>query len=422
MLPLSCDSPKVPAGLTALRKYAMLRIRQQGDGLMTQLSVLRDHRSDCFSVMTEMPIGEYINLVRVAHESQGALSGQRSVLGTATARRIRDRMVSDLAQGAVLPPVVIGVVLKMDDFNRVPEMNETLLSNLLNRVEQPDLSIIDGMQRTVALQAAVESESSVADRGIRVEFWFSRDVRALVYRMLVLNTGQVPWTLDRQISVVFASMLKELQARVPEIEKLISPDAPGRRVQAAQYRFDSIVEMYLAFSLRKTAVDTKEQVSDEFSRLDFVENVDDEHFQDQFYEALSMLVNLDKSFARAVGTGQDSLSQGRQIFDRQPARIGYVVALGLRIIGRPGQSKSAEEREAEMRRVAEQHKAFITKLSSMSPSDLLEFLRLDVLSEVLDRRSGQVGRYERAVFLEAFKVLLEAGFDVNSMEPCWRAN
>lgn len=389
---------------------------------MTRLSVLRDQRSDCFSAMTEMRIGEYLELVRAAHESQGALSGQRSVLGTTTARRIRERMVDDLALGAVLPPVVIGLVLPPEALERVQDLDETGLTSLLSGIDKSNISIIDGMQRTAALSAAVASERSVAERHTRVEFWFAKDVRALVYRMLVLNTGQVPWTLDRQISVVFASMLHEMQAKVPEIEKLISPDAPGRRVQAAQYRFDSIVEMYLAFSLRKTTVDTKEQVSDEFSRLDFVENVDDENFQEQFYEVLRMLVSLDKTFSKASSDVSSGISNGRQIFDRQPARIGFVVALGLRILGRPGENRSAVERQATLEMNRDRHATLIAQLANMDEAELLDFLRLDVLSEVLDRRTGQVGRYERAVFLEAFKVLVEDGFRVSSMEPCWRAN
>jgi hypothetical protein len=51
-----------------------------------------------------------------------------------------------------------------------------------------------------------------------------------------------------------------------------------------------------------------------------------------------------------------------------------------------------------------------------------EFLKLDVLSEVLDRKVGQVGRYERTVFNEAFKVLIDEEFNVPNMEPCWRAS
>lgn len=64
------------------------------------------------------------------------------------------------------------------------------------------------------------------------------------------------------------------------------------------------------------------------------------------------------------------------------------------------------------------------RLDSLDHSGLQDFMRLDVLNEVLkrpDRRAGQVGRLERSIFLEAFKVLNEDSFDVANMEPCWRA-
>jgi len=44
-----------------------------------------------------------------------------------------------------------------------------------------------------------------------------------------------------------------------------------------------------------------------------------------------------------------------------------------------------------------------------------------VLAETLDRRVGQVGRYERSVYFEAFQVLISEKFNLTHLEPCWRA-
>jgi hypothetical protein len=64
----------------------------------------------------------------------------------------------------------------------------------------------------------------------------------------------------------------------------------------------------------------------------------------------------------------------------------------------------------------------VARLKKLDEAHLMEFLRLDVLNEVVDRKVGQVGRYERGVFSEAFKVLIDESFDVPSLEPCWRAS
>ncbi len=75
-----------------------------------------------------------------------------------------------------------------------------------------------------------------------------------------------------------------------------------------------------------------------------------------------------------------------------------------------------------MESLAAQEAVLIERLEKYSIEELADYLRLDVLREVLDRRVGQVGRYERAVFAEAFKVLVDEEFSIQNLEPCWRAN
>ncbi|WP_232284718.1 hypothetical protein [Rhodococcus sp. R1101] len=381
---------------------------------------LFDKRTRCWSFMTTMKVHDYLELSRNAHAAQGGLSGQRGVMATTTAKRIRERMVEDLKKGATLPPVVIGAVLDPDRFRNLPvqEEDDRPLSFLPD--DTSNLSIIDGMQRTAALQEAADEEPAVGDGQIRVEFWLTNNVRAMVYRMLILNTGQVPWTISRQLSVVYAPLLAEIRARVPEIDKMSTPDQPGRRVGPAQYSSDTLVEIYIAFSLRKTGVDTKEALSDEFSRLDFVDNLSNEGFQEQFYGALSMLCQLDIAFARFDGA--EGIPPGRFIFDRQPARIGFIVAVGIFILGRPGADRPQDERSRRLSTLRESVLSLTERLNGMHPDNLGDFLKTDVLEELLNKRVGQVGRYERSVFFEAFKVLIEENFDIKNLEQCWRAS
>lgn len=383
---------------------------------------LHDARTDCFSVQTTMSVGEYLELVTPAHSARGALTGQRDTLKTTTAKRIRDRMVSDLRRGAILPPVVIGAVVDPAAFATYPNDQAAAPADILPTSARSELSIIDGMQRTAALAEAVSIDASVRNNQIRVEFWLTQNVRTMVYRMLVLNTGQVPWTLARQLSVVFSPLLNEVQERVPEINRMFTPDKPGRRVNPGEFSSDALVELYLAFSLRKTNVDTKEALSDEFSRLDFVENLSDSSFQDQFYETLSILTKLDKAFSRYDTGSNAKFSKGRNIFDSQPARIGFTVAIAQFILGRPGMDRPHEERVSRMNQIRQESSDLLGRLGKMSDNDIGSFLKLDVLAETLDRRVGQVGRYERGVYFDGFQVLIEENFTLENLEPCWRAN
>ena len=380
---------------------------------------LHDTRTDCFSVQTTMSVGDYLELVSPAHSARGALSGQRDTLKTTTAKRIRDRMVSDIRRGAILPPVVIGAVVDRDTFGKYPSEAAKAPSDILPTAIRAKLSIIDGMQRTAALSEAVRADTSVLSKEMRVEFWLTQNVQTMVYRMLVLNTGQVPWTLARQLSVVYSPLLDEISRRVSEFNRMFTPDKPGRRVNAAEFSSDALVELYLAFSLRKTNIDTKEALSDEFSRLDFVENLSDSLFQDQFYTTLSVLTKLDKTFSRYETGSNARFGKGRNVFDGQPART---VAVAQYVLGRPGMDRSHSERQDRMAQLEREATSLVEKLNEMTVEEVGDFLKLDVLEETLDRRVGQVGRYERGVYFEGFQVLINEHFELASLEPCWRAN
>ncbi len=383
---------------------------------------LHDQRTDCYSALLKLRTGEYLELVKDAHEQRGGITGQRDVLKTTTAKRIRERMIADIRVGAVLPPVVIGVVVGEKMVSGLVGKEPGDQATFLASIAKKQLSIIDGMQRTASLIEAGNVEPKVFGREMRVEFWMARSVRALIYRMLVLNTGQVPWTLARQLSVVYAPLLEEIKANVKNLDRMFTPDKPGRRVAAGQFSSDSLVELYLAFSLRKTNVDARESLSEEFSRLDFVDNLSDEAFQGHFYQTLSTLVDLDNGFDRYEGRAGARFSRGKDIFGSQPARIGFVVAVAQNVVGRPGLERAQSERNARMKSIVTAAGKLNNKLAKLDSTKLAEFLKLDVLSEILDKKVGQVGRYERSVFNEAFKVLIDEGFDVPNLEPCWRAS
>jgi hypothetical protein len=221
---------------------------------------------------------------------------------------------------------------------------------------------------------------------------------------------------------VYAPLLDEIRQNVPEINRVFTPDLPGRRVAPGEFASDALVELYISFSLRKTNIDTREALSDEFSRLDFVDNLADTSFQEQFYKTLGLLTSMDEAFSRYESGGAGRFSKGRNIFDGQPARIGFVVAIALHVLGRPGMDREHAERESRMERTLEEAEALIDRLNRMSSDEVGDFLKLDVLSETLDRRVGQVGRYERGVFYDAFQVLVSEKFQLQTMEPCWRAN
>lgn len=397
---------------------------------LSQATFLKDSRVGCLSVMFGMTIEEYLSIAQKAYEDKGGLTGQRAPLKTTTGKRIRARLVEDIKRGAVIPPVVIGVVIS-EELEEVSEFSLAVVSRHLTTEWSNKISIIDGMQRTTALlEAFNENPSSIGVKEVRVECWISKNTEALIYRMLVLNTGQVPWDIKRQLMVVYRPLIDEMKEKI-QFDRLLDSEKSERRTRGGQFNAVSLVELYIAFGIRKTEIDPQESLADEFSRLDIAESIASEKYDDFFYPIIDTMVKLDKSFSRLDLIDPEALdeeleaagkfSNGRHIFDKQPARIGYVVACTVYVLGRLGMNKEAAESAAAAHALTDQCSALSAKLNEMSENELASFLALDVLR---DRLSGQkrsaVGRYERTFFESAFKILIEQKFFVPSMEACWR--
>jgi len=113
---------------------------------------------------------------------------------------------------------------------------------------------------------------------------------------------------------------------------------------------------------------------------------------------------------------------GRNIFDSQPARVGFVVACAIAVLGRLGMDKTVGDSDAASHQLNAGADALIARLTVCGPQQLSEFLKLDVLRDMLSgQKRSAVGRHERAFFENSFRVLIELKFDVASMEVCWRA-
>lgn len=389
-----------------------------------KIDVLNDSRINCLSVVTTISIRDYIDLVVQAYSDRGGIIGQRDALKTTSAIRIRRRMVSDIQQGAVLPPVVLGLVLETASFTKISGKSTSVaeIKRILSEDHQDRLSIIDGMQRTTAILEAFEGKTPPPNRMIRVEFWVANDVGSLIYRMLVLNTGQVPWNLRRQVEVVFRSLVLDLKKNVEGLSILTEK---SRRVRGGQFQGDELVELYLVFGARKEKVDIKERLADEFTRLDFMEVADNDDFSGYFRASLQCLVNLDSVIDRKLGgdVAEGRFKSGKDLFSSQPACVGLITAIALEIFGRPGTSRGEDEQQKKMTLINKNVSAVIKKLEDINSVDAVNFMRFQTLNESLpkSRTQSSIGDSEREYFLKAFQVLLEEGAQLDSFEACWRA-
>lgn len=385
---------------------------------------LRDARSSCWSIMATVSAKDYLELVEASYANDGGLDGQRPAIKSKTGLKIRNRLVRDIKDGAVIPPVVIGVVCTRSDYDlliKIDNSNE-LISEIKNK--KLEVSIIDGMQRTTALK-----EANTQDSLVRVEIWISEKVDTLIYRMLVLNTGQVPWDLKRQLDVLYKQLITKVNESVGSI-RIITVGDTSRRTQAGTYKSSRVVELFLAFTSRSIDVDIKDKMAEEFSKIDITDAASDADYFPLFLDAIRLLVNLDEKFDKVSRTDVDAeeeprIKSGRDIFTSAPGSIGFIVAVAEYTLGYSGFDYDLNDAKNKMEDLKSRMDKLIKYMDGLDSIQLNEFVDIQTLNEVLSTRTrtSRIGELERSYYLKAFTTLfkhVEAVIENNSMYPCWR--
>ena len=254
--------------------------------------------------------------------------------------------------------------------------------------------------------------------------------------MLVLNTGQIPWDLRRQVEVIYEPLITEIENIIqikynPILEyfNLIKKDDNARRKAAGDYHASDIVEMYLAFSLKTEKVAMKSVLAEEFSRLDMMQAMLNEKFIPIFVEIFSLLARIDIALGRFTNISEGILQDGKDLFKSLPAKVGFITAAAQKIFGVAGRDLTVERQEKSVAIIRRKSNDLINYLDHFDKDKAIEeFLSFDILAQRLDDlpKGSKIGDKQRELFLSAFKVLFSDDFDLDepspSFIPLWRAN
>ncbi|OEH86560.1 hypothetical protein BHU72_13205 [Desulfuribacillus stibiiarsenatis] len=386
------------------------------------IDIIKDNRVNCFSVLRKMNVREFLNYIEVAYSNRGGIEGQRAPLKTKTAMSIRKRMIEDLKKGAVLPPVVLGIIISEEIMENLDIDSESEFLKVIKNASPDEIAIIDGMQRTTGLLESIEEISK--ETKIRVEYWIATNMNSLIYRMLVLNTGQIPWNLRKQLEVVFDQLISKFSTRIPSMT-LLKADDNNYRKEAGQYQAHEFVELFILFGTRKHKVEIQDQLAEEFAKLDLIEASSNNDFLMYFFGVADLLVKLDITFSKVTKIENENLlkfKNGKDIFKSHPARVGFVAACSRYIFGKPGIERELIRQHDKFKVLNRDVNLLIKKLENSSIEELKLFMEIEELDEIItNKKSGKVGEFEREFFLKAFEILLEENVSLNNLSPCWRA-
>lgn len=404
-----------------------------------------DKRSECYLVLATMELKEYMELVKDAFDRKGNLEGQRDVIShSSVANKIRNRMANDFKNGSVFPQVVIGLLVDKEIFHLFDEFDpygkdEDIIAviNLIKNMRKDAISIIDGIQRTnIYFENSIGNEN----RPIRVEFYITTSVTKLLYRMLVLNTGQVPWNTRRQLEVIFSnlstSILNAVQEKDFEIVDKIninSIDDKQKRKNSGTFNKSTLIEMYLTFNTRNIKVNLSNEIAEEFQRFDMLQSVEKQENFSIFIEIFILLCkwdialgnygtsNVTEEYSTDYIDPKSQIKEGRDFFTNTPVIMGFIAACSEYILGAVTVERTPESKNQKLNTVKKQFNFIINKIQTDNSIDFMDFDILNLAISSLSKK-GNIGEIQRKYFKDAFTSIIKYDDleELPTLGACWR--
>ena len=393
---------------------------------MRIIAIDEDNRSNCISVLTDMLLEEYKRLAFDSFSANGNFAGQRGVITkSAAAERIRKRMQDDFCRGTIFPQVVLGIQSSKDFINdlKVGDDYDSLVI-----FKDCTISIIDGMQRS---NIYFKNYKGNENRKIRVEFWIANNSEKLLYRMLVLNTGQTPWNTRRQIEVIYGNLSKSIEQGLyetyPELREkieLYAIDDGKRRTQAGKYHKSSVIELYLGFNIRNVKINVSDELAEEYQRFDVMESIEADDTFDVFICIFGMMCKLDLAFAQYTKKCEESgqFTEAKDIFVSSTSCVGFVVASAEFIYGKISVKRTKDKVIDKLKEYKKQMRVIIDQVNrNVIEKD--EYLSLEVLNaKCAGLPKTRIGDEMRIMFKDAFMSMLkyEDMDEISSLGDFWR--
>ncbi|WP_124598578.1 hypothetical protein [Burkholderia stagnalis] len=338
------------------------------------------------------------------------LAIQRNIIsGKKTYRTLR----ADLRRGCVLPPIVLALDREIltDEIKNNLAINKSganeVRKNILDTLEQCEVYIVDGLQRTNALRSVAEEiEAEDAEQlqdfletKIRLEIWVDISFGAIAYRMLLLNAGQKPMSIKHQVEILSLKLRDDLSS-IEGIDIFTSKDKRRRR-QPGQFHLSILAQSFQAWIQRQANIDMTNAVMEELLAESAIETLgsalSSRGSDDGFKDIIKWIVDIDCK----LGVGN------LDFFGNDTVMLGLCAVVG--------EFGADDDLRGDMLRALE-------KLSTQVDAHGAEALGValfDRLRRGIDSKKFNVGAATREMVSKAFEqYFFSAG--KKPMERCWQ--
>ncbi|MDO9464210.1 MAG: hypothetical protein Q7J67_02810 [bacterium] len=375
-------------------------------------------------LLIDIGIGNYIELVKNNLEN---LPIQR---GKVISRKndVYNRLKEDLKSNTIMPPLSLVASREFSDSIKDIEDTKRIEDIINDKVNEKSLSILDGLQRTYCILNVIDELKDKPEKlkhfkssRIRAELWYSIKTNALLYKILVLNTGQFKMSMRHQLEILYIP-LKEAISNIATkrgIEDMrfstYKDSSPSKKPY--QYSFANIVEALTAFNTRDPIVDKTNIVVAELERMRFIEEHSDTLklcSDDDIEQFSNLLFNLDeklwKKYRERMKESDDfgnekslEWTSRNGFMNSAPFLSGFFASCGNY---RNRNNENYESRKSEFFRIFDEN--------------IEDPLKLRILSNILEdeeARSKKIGITLRNFFFHGFNEFLGGE---NNFEMIWQ--
>ena len=166
----------------------------------------KDCRTNTNVVYAEIAINDYLSFVG---DDFDRFEIQRKRQDPKKYARLKD----DIKNGALLAGITLAInPSKVSEFISLVETKDA--EGLITKLNSSDdIYILDGLQRSYIIKDLVEEGVELnSDQKILLEIWFESEIKHLIYRLIVLNSGQKPMSMRHQVELLFTTfcMISEI--------------------------------------------------------------------------------------------------------------------------------------------------------------------------------------------------------------------
>lgn len=340
----------------------------------------KDIRTGTTVLYAQSSIDEYLKLV-------GTSFDEFEIQRKRVQHKAYGRMKEDIKAGTLLPTITLAV--KKDFIN---DVNAALNGHLgLDEILQTPgkVNILDGLQRTHIL-SDIKSEGHVfpSEQNVILEFWLEGDVKNLIYRIIVLNSGQKPMSMRHQIELLFSTTKENLKEKIPGLDIITERDE-ARRTRPEKFPLERLALSYYSFITKSTEIDKENIIAQRLVEDSVLEGGEQELGDkfDKYTIFLEMFTKLDREVHRIYSAEEFTW------FGSENFMISFFAAVADFSI--------TEEREA---RVVAAINALHQKLRFAAPqTDLLGYQSYKVAIQGVSSRKTNVGYATRKLLFSVFK-------------------